>query len=130
MWGASGNRTCATTFFFTYINDIPLKISSNVRLFADDYVIYRKIMKNGDLLKLQNDIAKVTDMCTTWQMFLNTTKCKCMRFSRSSSAVLNPTLLLNGTPLEFTNQYKYLVLHLSSNLTWNTHIDKIVESAN
>lgn len=50
-------------------------------------------------------------------------------FSRFLSPT-NPTLLLNGTPLGFTYLYQYLRLQLSSTLSWNTPIKKIVASAN
>lgn len=115
--------------FLIYINDLPLRITSVIRLFADDCVVYRKITTQDDLLILQADLLKITDWCQNWKMSLNTNKCKCMRFS-NSLAETNPTLLLDGTILEYTDHYKYLGVHLSPNLSWNTHINNIVQSAN
>lgn len=39
--------------FLVYINDLPDNISSEVRLFADDCVIYRQIKNNLDQVQLQ-----------------------------------------------------------------------------
>jgi hypothetical protein len=39
--------------FLAYVNDIWRNIESNVRLFADDCIIYRRIYDNMDVDKLQ-----------------------------------------------------------------------------
>ena len=45
-----------------YINDIPVGIDAQIRLFADDCVCYREIRTVEDALKLQNDI----DLLGSW----------------------------------------------------------------
>ena len=47
--------------FSLYINDIPVGIDSQIRLFADDCVCYREIRTVEDTLKLQKDI---NNICT------------------------------------------------------------------
>ena len=42
--------------FLLFINDLPDEIVSNVRLFADDCVIYREIVNDFDAQVLQNDL--------------------------------------------------------------------------
>lgn len=115
--------------FLIYINDISENLSSSIKLFADDCVIYRKITTNTDLLILQDDLFTVSEWCNTWLMSLNTNKCKCMRFSRSLLDT-NPQLLLNNTLLEYTNEYKYLGLLLTPTLSWRAHINSVVSAAN
>ena len=39
--------------FLAYVNDIGKNIDSNIRLFADDCVIYRKIFETEDMIKLE-----------------------------------------------------------------------------
>jgi len=41
--------------FLLYINDLTCEISSTIRLYADDVIIYRKIDTEEDVLKLQED---------------------------------------------------------------------------
>jgi hypothetical protein len=42
--------------FLAYVNDIGKNIESNIRLFADDSVIYRKITTNEDIMTQQRDV--------------------------------------------------------------------------
>jgi hypothetical protein len=41
--------------FLAYVNDIWRNTESNIRLFADDCIIYRKINDSSDIDKLQKD---------------------------------------------------------------------------
>ena len=41
--------------FLTYVNDIWRNMECNIRLFADDCIIYRKIMDSSDTDRLQTD---------------------------------------------------------------------------
>jgi len=45
--------------FLAYINDIGRNIESTIRLFAADCVIYRKILKNDDMEKLQKNVDRM-----------------------------------------------------------------------
>ena len=47
--------------FLIYINDLPNGISSTIRLYADDVIIYREIYSNDDVLELQEDLAKLSE---------------------------------------------------------------------
>ena len=56
--------------FLCHINDLPDSVTSNVRLFADDFLLYRTIKSQEDHYKLQNDLislekwASIPDLCT------------------------------------------------------------------
>ena len=45
--------------FLIFINDLPDNINSTVRLFEDDYVLYRIIRKSEDQQILQDDLSSV-----------------------------------------------------------------------
>jgi len=45
--------------FLAYVNDIWRDMESTIRLFADDCVIYRKIINNADMEKLQKDLNRL-----------------------------------------------------------------------
>ena len=45
--------------FLAYVNDIWRNMESTVRLFADDCIIYRKIINNADMEKLQKDLDRL-----------------------------------------------------------------------
>ena len=42
--------------FLIYINDLPSKVNSTARLFADDRLLYRHIKTNDDTTSLQDDL--------------------------------------------------------------------------
>uniref|UniRef100_A0A6G5AAT4 Putative endonuclease/reverse transcriptase n=1 Tax=Rhipicephalus microplus TaxID=6941 RepID=A0A6G5AAT4_RHIMP len=68
------------------------------------------------------------DWCNTWNMKLNINKCKHMHISRNSSPA--STYHINYVFLESALSYKYLGVNISSNLSWKTHINYIINNAN
>lgn len=114
--------------FLIYVNDLPDSISSKIRLFADDCVIYRQITNPDDHIMLQQDLNSISAWCDNWLMSLNGSKCKVVSFSRKQSLSLHSYLLYNS-PLSVSTSYKYLGVHLSDNLSWSNHIDAITSSA-
>ena len=56
--------------FICYINDIPNNISSTIRLYADDALLYRSIHNEKDVYALQNDLDLLTSWAAEWQMTL------------------------------------------------------------
>lgn len=116
--------------FLIYINDLPNTLSSTIRLFADDCVIYREILDSADQSALQSDLNKISTWCDTWLMKLNTNKCKVMRVTRQKHNTTACTYILNHDPLTKVSCYKYLGVYISDNLSWQTHIDHITSDAN
>ena len=49
--------------FSLYINDIPVAIDSQIRLFADDYVCYCEVRTVEDTLKLRKDMRHEISTC-------------------------------------------------------------------
>ena len=47
--------------FLAYVNDICRNIESKIKLFADDCIIYRKILNINDVEKLQTDVNRLGD---------------------------------------------------------------------
>ena len=68
--------------FLLHINDLPSVVSSKVRLFADDCLIYRNIKNKEDQIALQKDLI-LLENCNTWGMRFNAAKCNIMRVSRT-----------------------------------------------
>ena len=114
--------------FLLYINDIDDNISSTVRLFADDCVIYRVIRSAADQLKLQQDLDKLVDWSQSWQMEFNVKKCAIMNISNSSNKKRHD-YSMSGEILETVNHHAYLGVELNDKLKYNAHIDKITGKA-
>lgn len=114
--------------FLAYIDDLPNCVSSSIHLIADGCVLFREITISNDVPALQSDINAINSWCKTWHMTLNVNKCKFMPISSCHANL--PTYHLDSSPLEFVESYKYLGVHITSNLSWQTHITFITNKAN
>ena len=112
--------------FLCHINDLPDCVSSMVRLFADDCLLYRPIYSQEDREALQNDLLKLEQWASDWGMRFNAKKCyilpvNCRRPSYSYT--------LNNTTLENVERNPYLGLLISKDLRWAAHIDNVAKKA-
>ena len=62
-----------------YVNIIWRNMESTIRLFADDCVIYRKIINNADMEKLQKDLDRLGEWAVENAMKINPSKSKASR---------------------------------------------------
>ena len=78
---------------------------------------------------LQSDLNLVSQWVSDWQMHFNTIKCGVMKIThcRDKSA---PNYHLEDTPLRVVHCVKDLGVTVSSDLSWNKHVDIIVNNAN
>ena len=114
--------------FLTFINDIPTGITSKLRLFADDCLMYRPIHNAHDSQLFQQDLDRLHHWSTTWQMKFNTAKCHVMRFSLKRNNI-ESEYHLGGSLLTMVSEYPYLGVTLSSNLSWQSHITNVSKKA-
>ena len=110
--GVSQGTVLGPILFLLFINDLPSGISSSVKLFADDSVLFRHIRTPADQHILQHDLAHLEEWAFTWQM--NFSPSKCYKMSITLKRQPYPfTYVLNGTPLEGVTSQKYLGVHIS-----------------
>uniref|UniRef100_A0A131YGF2 Sphingosine kinase n=1 Tax=Rhipicephalus appendiculatus TaxID=34631 RepID=A0A131YGF2_RHIAP len=70
----------------------------------------------------------IDDWCSKWNMVLNSDKCSVTRYGAETPRHF--FLYPSGSPVLQVDNYKYLGITLSSNLTWTQHItDVLHESA-
>ena len=69
--------------FLAYVNDIGRNIESNIRLFADDCVIYREILTKEDMITLQRDVDRLGEWAVDNAMKINLSKSKALCFTRA-----------------------------------------------
>lgn len=115
--------------FLTYINDLLDKLTSSVHPYADDCVIYHEITNPDDTFLLQSDLNTIYSWCNQWLMNLIVSKCKMMKFS-SCSAVSTSSYKINNSIQSSFTSYKYLGVHITNNLSWQTHIEYVTNSVN
>ena len=115
--------------FSIYINDLPDAISSRVRLFADDCIVYREIKSPQDSDLLQTDIDSLSKWESTWQMSFNVSKCYSMRVSHKTKPFTRD-YLMDGKILQSVKHQPYLGVVISNDLSWTHHINLTASKAN
>jgi len=114
--------------FLAYVNDIWRNMESTIRLFADDYVIYRKIINNADMEKLQKDLDKLGEWAVENAMKINPSKSKAIRFTRAR--VTDPlNYLLMGPLILEASSFKYLGIIVRNDLSWGDQVNYAVKKA-
>ena len=111
--------------FLCFINDLPDAVSSQVRLFADDCVLYRSIKNYADHRKLQKDLENLETWAETWGMEFNAKKCHILSVKNKTSFFYQ----LCGEILKTVNNTTYLGINISNDLKWATHIKDICSKA-
>ena len=115
--------------FLLHINDLPSVVDSQVRLFADDCLVYRPIRSEADQVLLQRDLSALELWGDTWGMRFNAIKCNIMLISRCRNPLTRMYSLCNHV-LSEVDTAKYLGINLSSELSWSPHVSSVVSKAN
>ena len=91
-------------FFLIYINDLSKDISSTVKLFADDTSIFSVFDDNNvSVMKLNNDLLKISKWAHQWEMSFNPDVSKQAQeviFSRKSHKLAHPPVIFNNVPVK------------------------------
>ena len=106
--------------FLCYINDITCGVSSSIKLYTDDILIYRIISTEDNCKVLQKDLLQ--SWANKCNMSLNPMKCEFLRI------LINRTKFffscsIQDTLIKEVTQAKYLGITLNSKLklTWSDH---------
>ena len=115
--------------FLVYINDLPSRATSSVRLFADDCLLYKVIQGHQDAERLQSDLNQLQEREKDWQMMFNPDKCEHIRITNKRN-IIQTSYNIHGQTLKETTQAKYLGVTIDNKLSWNSHVDQVTKRAN
>ena len=112
--------------FLCHINNLPQCVKSQIRLFADDCLLYRPINYIEDHQILHQDLNKLQTWAKDWGMKFSAKKCFLLSSRTKTSHFYN----INDQILKQVQDNPYLGLTISDNLKWRTHINNICKKAN
>ncbi|KAI8486310.1 hypothetical protein Bbelb_360260 [Branchiostoma belcheri] len=101
--------------FLLYINDLPDQLDSNVRLFADDCLLYVELSTQTDSQLLQKDLNTLEEWQSKWLMQFNPEKCYIMHITNKRTPHAT-SYQFCGQALATTNIHPYLGVTLTSGL--------------
>ena len=114
-----------------FINDLPIVVDphTQVRMFADDCLIYRNIKNLRDQAHLQRDLNALNQWGTLWGMKLNAKKCNILTIS-SMAQPLSKFYEIDSTFLERVDSATYLGIIISKSLRFSSHIENTANKMN
>ncbi len=111
-----------------YVNDIAESLVSITRLFADDSSL---AVSNSDSAVIESNINSDLDTVDKWSkqwlVKFNPNKTEVVFFSLSNQ--IRPSLVFNGTQLNFCEHHKHLGVTFSEDGSWHEHIKNLTASA-
>lgn len=90
-------------------------------------MLHKEITTKEDQLRLNGDFDKVVDWCKQWKMCINFEKTVYIRVTLKKKPLIYCYGMEDLRLSEITH-YKYLGLHITSNLSWSKHLDKVLEN--
>ena len=131
MAGVPQGSVLGPLLFLIYINDLTSVIqSSEVRLFADDTILYVIVDNPADSAEALNmDLGRLTEWAEEWIVKFSSPKTKTMYISRRNVNDQKPQLKMDGVAIDETTTHKHLGVILSEDLSWKDHIEYVATSA-
>ena len=116
--------------FLVYINDLSDYLThSQLRLFADDSIIYMPIKSQHDCNKLQQDLDAAARWESDWLMAFHPDKCSVLSVTKKKQQIQHNYILHNHI-FESVSSAKYLGITVQYNLKWDKHINDITSKGN
>jgi hypothetical protein len=109
--------------FTIFINDIPVDISSSIKIFADDTKIYNNAHFSN---LIQSDLDTLSRWSNKWLLPFNVDKCKVLHYGKNN---LNHEYLMSGNIVSAGPSMKDLGVIFQDNIHFDQHISKVTSLA-
>ena len=120
--------------FLIYINDLPNRLKSNAKLFADDTSLFTIVKDTNESANiLNNDLSLISRWAYDWKMLFNPDPQKLAHeviFSKKKQSQSHPTISLNNIPVERASYQKHLGIILDEKLNFKQHVDNAILKIN
>ena len=113
-----------------YKHDTTEYVVSKIRLFADDTSLFINIDDPTASARLMNNgLERINQWSANWLVSFSAQKTKSLTISNKSVPLHHPQLYFNGEEINQVDRHKHMGIMLSSDLTWQSHVDDIVSKA-
>ena len=119
--GVPQGTVLAPLLFLCFINDITSNISSSIRLYADDVLIYRCVNTKEDVAILQKDLHILENWAYKWNMFFSPPKCEFLRITNRKD-IIHSKYTIQNIEIQEVQHAKYLGVTFNTKLKWSDHI--------
>ena len=112
--------------FLVYINDLEWNITSNIKFFVDDTMLFSIVKDPGiSASDLNHDLEIIRQWVHQWKLEFNPTK-QAMEvlFSCKKFRPIHPQLIFNGSIVKKVHEHKHLDLILDSALSFERHLNE------
>ncbi len=129
-YGVPQGAILSPTLYNIFTSDVPTSSFCKTATFADDTAIFSS-SQTPDLVQidLQHHLDSISDYCKDWKIKINATKTQAIYFSRATKNVPQSNIVLDGNSIPWSNEVKYLGVHLDKRLTFATQVSKSIEKA-
>ena len=104
-----------------YIYDCKPRYDSNIIVkFADDTTVIG-LISDDDESAYRDDVKQLVSWCASNDLVLNVSKTKEIVVDFRKSKSVPSTLIVNNSEVEIVDSFKFLGIHITSNLSWSLH---------
>ena len=114
--------------FLIYINDLPTCVHNQIKLHADDVLLYSLSNSVTDYIALQQDLYSLVQWSHSWLMIFSPQKRGILRITNKKSPIIYSCYIENSLINEAPHT-KYLNVTIDHKLSWNKHIQRISNKA-
>ena len=118
--------------FILYINDLVYGLKCMPHIFADDTTLLAVGNDTHETVEMLNhDLQSISKWAKCWKVKFNGDKSKDLIFTPKREQLNNSLpLILDEEVLDRVGSHKHLGVTLEPDLTWNVHLQKVIQHAN
>ena len=126
LTGVPQGSVLGPLLFIIYINDIARSSKHfNFIIYADDTTLCSTLKVNTDATQLNMELNNVSRWLNLKKLSLNVKKTKAMAFQMPQNKIIQPNIQINGSNIEFVDNFVFLGITINNKLNWNSHINKV-----